>query len=644
MRYWWIGILFLVWSACGGDEEVMDLPLQVDYIDIQIADHEGRYDAGDTISITADVDGYVDQRLHALITYSFGEYMIPLSVESDQLVIALPEVLAQLRGEYRINIYSNGVKKASTQFGIDPLEPYEHVSSYSGPATIESSGIDWHLITAIPKDKYNNPVADGTEVEFNLRYPDGRERRQIEEIEGMLTGIRIDPIRQAGKIYTGITSGNAHATEKEVRVTPTWPRDFTLEVLEYIPYAEQRQIVRIRSSVVKDRYDNTVADGTAMVFVVDDGRGGITRYNSFTVSGRGEVVLENPHVESRWTIYAYIDQSARTPEISLFFEGAVMDIPVAYEPDSQQIKFGPVIGALDQFVPNGVMMTYQVSGEGINTAYEVELYEGYYIWDIPLKTYPTGDYHIEAQLGDSQQSFDFSLVNDETHINSGLIPGYELTALEAERLAEQRRIDSLDLVLHHRYLWTGLLPEHQMTLAEAEAYRSGANLKNSSSERDTAMETQDPDESQVKVTTEVVEDTEVEDRDEPAGIAISDETAEIRNAEPIINESPQRRDDSPRTQATPQYDHIYQARRSLDILGAPSGSYIKVGQNYRNRSTATAVLEQVRSIHPYVQLLSGPLGVDYYYVVIGPLTNQDKNRVQQQLTGRSINAQSLELN
>lgn len=404
MKYYVILTLFAI--SCSSKPEVIEEDtVYPDRVIATIDDHPLEYDAGSDISLYARIRQDITQdSFLVFMTYSLGEHMMQVSPDQNRLLIPIPKEISNLRGAVYASIYRSGRLLARTHFKINPLEPYEQIASYSGPATIESSGIDWHLITAIPKDKYNNPVANGTIVNFASTYPNGAKRSLSKPIESLLTGIRIDPIKKAGKVYTGISSGSAHSTEREVLVTATWPVGFSLMVEEYYPVAEQRQVVRLNTSIIRDQYANTVADGTSVTFVRTDQSGEINTFNSFTVNGRAEVQLENPLDKSTWEVYAYVDQSARSKSIRLVFNESIKKIPIEYDTLQESIVFGPITGPLQQFVPNGTELLYSITGEAYANSYVAEIIDGYVDWTVPRKTYPPGEYIVKASLGSTQHT------------------------------------------------------------------------------------------------------------------------------------------------------------------------------------------------------------------------------------------------
>lgn len=386
-------------------------------IEVTLSCNVCSYVAGDTVILTILLSGVeVDSiELDLLFTHSHGELLSSHSLIEGENRITVPAVISQKRGKVLGQVLGNGKILDRVTFDIEPRDPYDLVESYSGPATIESSGIDWHLITAIAKDEFDNPVADGTEMEFNIRYPNGSIRRVKRDMEKLLNGVRIDAVTKAGKIFTGVKSGTAHSMEREVLVTPTWPERFNLEIVNFLPFAEQRQVLRLRTSIIKDRYNNTIADATAVQFEVKDDLGSISKFISYTVSGRAEVQIENPEKATNWKVQAYVDQSKSSNTLNLRFNESVIDIPIEYSDDESMLIFGPILGPLDQFVANGVILSFEIKATSSNEwkSYQAEVFEGYYHWNIPKKIFQSGAYDCRAFIGDSQSAFSFNYLSEK---------------------------------------------------------------------------------------------------------------------------------------------------------------------------------------------------------------------------------------
>jgi hypothetical protein len=406
-KYIWIGFLFIM--SCGQEVPIVTIS-QYATDTVAFRPHPGDYYAGDQIILIADIiDNQSIDSFLVIFTYSLGESILKVKPESDSLVITVPDEISTLRGAVYISLMRGGHTTASTSFHIKPLQPFEQIASYGGPATIESSGIDWHLITTIPKDPYGNPVADGTEVDFSLLYPGGAMIQRKEKVESLLTGIRINSITKAGKIYIGAKSGTAHAVEREVLVTPTWPTNFELEVLEFFPIADQRQVVRLRTSIILDRFGNTIADGTIINFVKEEDKGRINNYVSFTVSGRAEVQIENPNYETIWEVYAFIDQSVKSETKKLYFQTGDIEIPIAYVKQKRSFRIGPITGLLNQFVPNGTNIEIEFKGPNVLKYYSGEINNGYYEWYVPTTMPGPNTFTMKVSIGDHQKTVEFKI-------------------------------------------------------------------------------------------------------------------------------------------------------------------------------------------------------------------------------------------
>ena len=180
-RFLFISIYFLA-SSCGKDENAAVIQsIEPNVVELKMHLNKDVFVAGAPIEVKGKLNHDLTEPILCIITHSLGEYSTVTLPKDRSVKVTIPDFISNKAGQILLSCICDRENIGSIKLSIVPGEPYKKIDSYSGPATIESSGIDWHLVTGIVKDQYDNPCADGTEINYALRYPDNRNRKVKQE-------------------------------------------------------------------------------------------------------------------------------------------------------------------------------------------------------------------------------------------------------------------------------------------------------------------------------------------------------------------------------------------------------------------------------------------------------------------------------
>jgi len=107
--------------------------------------------------------------------------------------------------------------------------------------------------------------------------------------------------------------------------------------------------VHLNTDVIYDAKGNIVADGTSIIFIVHENQEVIAQYQTYTVSGIANVYIENPKSAALWKVS--ISGAPQETSIDLKFHDNIESIPLRI--DKKYLVVGPVVGSLDQYIPDG---------------------------------------------------------------------------------------------------------------------------------------------------------------------------------------------------------------------------------------------------------------------------------------------------
>lgn len=249
---------------------------------------------------------------------------------------------------------------------VDPL------NVYLGPRTVIADEEHFSMIVTVPRDRWGNPVLDGTRVDYTVSRPDGAVEEQQALTENLLAWVNVFSRTKTGRTRIGIEVGGAGGVEESFIEVADIPEPFTLAIVDELPVADGAALVRVRTSVLMDANDNVLPDGT-VVFLDMNGVTGLRHLWGTTIQGVAEFTFEAPEGQGPVEMISTASGVSSEP-LSITFERAIDDIPVSTLPVATgvRIDLGPIRTVRASFAPDGTTALLVVDG----IEYEVLLIQG----------------------------------------------------------------------------------------------------------------------------------------------------------------------------------------------------------------------------------------------------------------------------
>jgi hypothetical protein len=239
----------------------------------------------------------------------------------------------------------------------------------------------WTMVTATPRDRFGNSVADGTPVTLHVRRPDGTLDVIETEVADLLSGVRVFSGTTAGRSTIRVSVDGATGPEVDVLEVPGPPAVVELIEPNLDLRADGRMLVTIATGLLEDRFGNVLLDGTAASIDMS-GPTGVGTLTGVTIDGRAEFVVEAPTSAGTIELRGVVDDVASAP-LALTYAPAVVAVParvarVDGSADSQvAVEIGPVLTELGGFVPDGTAaLVSAASSSGETEAVTVVLRDG----------------------------------------------------------------------------------------------------------------------------------------------------------------------------------------------------------------------------------------------------------------------------
>ena len=282
--------------------------------------------------------------------------------------IDLPQTWFLDAGIYNLIAHSHDVVVANRKVLVK-AGPVTSLELYAGPNTILVGGKQESMVVTIPSDAHDNAYPGPEQVSFRSDLGDrAAEKTAINHLIANKTIIS-DTINR--KQIIGISMDHISSIEQTIEEIADWSSDFSIEVVRHYPYADGRQYTRLRTSNLKDKYGNQVADGTLVIYEVSELGLTTGRYQAICIDGVANVYIRNPIKATTLTITANIGEAATSPALNLGYSSIISEIITQIDTQTNELQIGPLTSTLGQFIPDGtlVLITYD---DGVPVALETK--------------------------------------------------------------------------------------------------------------------------------------------------------------------------------------------------------------------------------------------------------------------------------
>ena len=354
-----------------------------------------RADAPDGLAVTLAAQGSYGMRVYAGV-FASGRATITLRGEHTRQtgMITLIARAGAARGEGQVE--------------IRPNPPADPVLPIVGPRSVAADGEHETMALAVPFDDYGNPVAEGTPLTLRILHPGDQLEQQTLTVTHLLAWGWVSSSTRAGRAVVSAAVGDAHGPDTTYDEVPTWPAPFGLSASPPNLPADGRQLLTLRTDLIRDRFGNAMTDGTLVTFVVELAGSEPRFIPAYTVDGAAEAQLQAPIAPGTVTVRATLYGVESRPLTIRFAAGpAVGTIAVKAQVNARDgfvtLSAGPLLGALNQFVPDGTPVEFTLAGPGGARQQLTALSEtGRASIDLRLSDLPSGSYSVQVSAGAGQ--------------------------------------------------------------------------------------------------------------------------------------------------------------------------------------------------------------------------------------------------
>ena len=353
------------------------------------------YLAGESITISRKSIG---DSSFLQVTHAFGK-MTVLGVEkTNQTFYYIPTLVSKKIGKIDLALYEDEkiVWTGSTEIKPD-LDGEIVMESYCGPKHLIVSKSDFSMITATVLDQYDNPLPANTEVQIDYLANNSLKKQTI-STSHLLGFKRVYAPKKSG--FGSVSTSYENVGSKEFRLDfyANDPENYQIEFDRQHAFADGNQLISITTSIIQDRFGNTVENGTLVYFTIIDTEERLTSGSSETINGIAQFEVPAPENTTIWRVNSYIKNYAKSSELTIPFKPSVTDFDVTAS--EKNIIAGPIKGFMNQFVKDGTMISFMLLSEEKMLSYELPTKEGIAKLNFEKKIIPIGRYDVTVAFGD----------------------------------------------------------------------------------------------------------------------------------------------------------------------------------------------------------------------------------------------------
>ena len=319
------------------------------------------YKAGNPIVLAFKSSGNTTASL--FLKSSYGSVVLNATQSNnDTTSFEIPEFFTQKAGNVLWVLIANEKHIYKGSFDIIP-EDDVRLENYLGPRSMPAGDGHYTMMVSIPTDQYDNPKPDDTPTVIKTQFLDNITKQTI-LTKNFISWKRIYSPEKTGKILTSVSCMGTETKETETDVYATIPTNFTIDYSRNHAFADGNQVTILNSSIIKDKFGNTVGDGTMVTYIATTTENNILKTYGNTVQGIAQAEILSPEHADIYTVKAYINGMAESNTINIKYKPVETSIDYALSGDKRTITVGPVRSFMNQIAPDGTTVTLQIYHKG----------------------------------------------------------------------------------------------------------------------------------------------------------------------------------------------------------------------------------------------------------------------------------------
>lgn len=359
---------------------------------IQLETTQQEFTAGETIVLT--FSGKQDASIQLYCANSYGTTLVSPKVADNQLQYTIPMQICSKIGVVNWKLIDNTSSLSGT-FNIHSQAKPVSMETYVGPPSIAAGEKDFTMLVVIPTDALDNPVKENTEVTVKHQFL-ANEQQETIQIKNLIAYQNIYSPTKSGRMLLATECLALNSKEYTVHVMPAISTGFEIFAKRSHEYADGNQITTFTTSILKDKHDNIVSDGSYVEFFITNTKGNILKTAGMTIDGVATAKMIHPDHAETWNVKAAVTGISESNTISISYKKVIEDFTITFSENNRNIEVGPLKSFMNQLIPDGLQVKLIVSQNGKTIKeYLKESRDGFVNFELNPNIFSNGNYDLK---------------------------------------------------------------------------------------------------------------------------------------------------------------------------------------------------------------------------------------------------------
>ncbi|MBU2927789.1 hypothetical protein [Winogradskyella psychrotolerans] len=369
---------------------------------IQLITTQTDYNVGDSVVLKFSTSEGEHPLLYC--SNSYGSTLVTAELNANTLQYKIPENITKKIGAVSWKLLDKTTSLSGT-FTMNPKAEVATMETYIGPPSIEAGGTDYTMLVVIPTDSLDNPVPTNTLVNAKHQFLASEETTDI-FTKNLIAYKNIYSKQESGRMLVSSESLGINSKEFTINVSAAIPTDFTISATRPHAYADGNQITTFSTSIIKDKQNNVVSDGTYVTFFITNQKQNILKTTGTTIDGIAQAKIIHPDYKDAWTVKAYVDGMAESESIALQYKSVIEDYNVKFSKQNRSITVGPLQSFMGQMIPDGLHVKLHIykANKHIETLTKTS-FNGYANFNLKPAIYSNGNYNFSIETAGITKQF-----------------------------------------------------------------------------------------------------------------------------------------------------------------------------------------------------------------------------------------------
>jgi len=332
------------------------------------------------------------------IIHSYGKTIIDGKHSNGKIAFTIPAAYSKKIGVISWFLIDNDRTLLQGTLKVIPNDKTKtQIENYLGPRSILAGGKEFTMMVTVPTDNFDNPKTENTTVIIKHQFLNNI-TTVSQNTKNFVAWKNIYSLTQSGQILASTACNKTATKEVETEVYPNIATDFYIYYTRNHDYADGNQITTLLTSTIKDTYNNTVSDGTMVVFHITTKNHMFLKTFGTTINGIATGQILHPDHMDSYAVKGYITGIAKSNILQINYMPLLSDFKYSFSDHNRKLTIGPLNSFMGQLVPDGIKVVLKIFNEDkLISILQVNSSKGIANFYIPSDFYREKKYHFEIQ-------------------------------------------------------------------------------------------------------------------------------------------------------------------------------------------------------------------------------------------------------